>query len=502
MRDGGPEEQLRQALTLIEQGRTPVAERRLTSLCQQHPDDAKAWFLRGALRAEAGDTKRAIEYLSNAVRLAPANTQAHFTLCKLHHSLGNASGATHHAEQVVAQEPEHAHAWLALGSFYADSGQFPQAEKASRIAVELLPSVPEPRVNLANALISQGKHEEALVLCRQIKADQPRGPGILHSLGLAFRTLGARLDAEQCMETVLRLVPDDATAHCVLGQIKAAQGELSRALALYERAKALAPGDAMVHFQIGKALLPASSARHAKWVERLQDNHQFRDASEASDIARELVAGFRYGNSDVERVLVRFFNEFDPAQLYSTEWWADVLKHFGDRRHAADTALRSIFSAVFSFSLPCKQALDQLAMFCGNRIASYGSGSGYWEWLMANHYGIEVSCHDIVGRHRFLPTHIQSHADAKLSVDDAIFLAWVPGDTGVDVAIESLLNQAQPGQKLVVVGEPDVNGQPRTCGSQRFFRYLRRNFENTATLPLPNYAYLVDRVELMVKRAG
>jgi predicted Zn-dependent protease len=489
-----------QALALIKQGAVPAAEALLASMCEQNADDAKAWFMRGTLSCESGDTKRAIEYLSITVRLEPDNTQAHFTLCKLHYSTGNLVAATHHVEKVVVLDPQHAHAWLALGSLYADCGKFEQSEQASRVAMELLPGVAEPRINLANALISQVKHDEAIQLCCQIKAQNPRGPGIWYSLGLAFKTLGKPLDAEQCMTSVAQLAPDHAQAHCVLGEIMAARGQPEQALSLYKRARMLAPSDAMVHFQIGKVLVPTSSPRHARWVERLQENYQYNDAEEAADVARELAAGFDFGNREVEVALVRFFDEFDPSRLYPTAWWTDALKQFGDPRQAFDTALRSIFSAVFSFSLPCRQALAGLAAFCGKRMASYGSGSGYWEWLLANHHGLEVSCHDLTLRHRFLPMQMASHADAYVAGDTTIFLAWLPGDAAIDADIESLLGRLKPGQKLVLVGESDDNGHPRTCATQRFFRYLRHNFEHQATLPLVNYAYLEDRIDLLVKR--
>ena len=93
------------------------------------------------------------------------------------------------------------------------------------------------------------------------------------------------------------------------------------------------------------------------------------------------------------------------------------------------------------------------------------------------------------------------HSNATVAPDDTIFLAWLPGGVAIDHAIESLLNQARAGQKLVLVGESaDDNGHPRACGTHRFFRYLRNNFETQARIPLANYAYFEDRVELLVRK--
>jgi hypothetical protein len=80
-------------------------------------------------------------------------------------------------------------------------------------------------------------------------------------------------------------------------------------------------------------------------------------------------------------------------------------------------------------------------------------------------------------------------------------LAWLPAEVAIDDAIESLLNQTKVGQKLILVGEPaDAHGQPRTCGTQRFFQYLKHNFKTQALITLPNYAYFKDRVELLVRK--
>jgi tetratricopeptide (TPR) repeat protein len=388
-----------------------------------------------------------------------------------------------------------------LGSLYADAGQLQQAERASRVAIDLLPGVAEPRINLANALISQGKQVEATALCNSIKADDPAHPGIWHSLGLAYKALGRIQDAEQCLTAVTRSDPRNSAAFCALGEIKAAQDEVAQALSLYRKARELDPADPRVHFQLGKVLLPNSSARHAELVERLQIDHQYHDISEARNIARELATGFRYDDDGVERAVARFFDEYDPSHLYPVEWWTDALMRFGDRKRASDTALRSIYSTVFSWSLPCRQALDEIAASCGKRLASYGSGSGYWEWLLCTHYGIDVVCHDMALRHRFLPTKEVLHSDATVDPEDTIFLAWLPGEAAIDPAIESLLDRFEPGQELVLVGEPaDDAGHPRTCGTYRFFRYLQDKFETRATVPLANYAYFHDRVDLLVRR--
>jgi len=490
-----------QAFALVKQGRMTDADSLFSQLCEQDEKNGRAWFMRGAIQFERGNANSALAYLNTAIEHDPGISEAHFTLCKIYLSRGNLVQAIAHVKRVVALEPERGEAWLALGSFYADAGQFQQAEKASRTAIALLPSVVEAKINLVNALISQKKEDEALTLCKSIKVDNLINPGIWHSLGLAFKALGLADDAEQCFIKVTKLDPTNAAAFCTLGELKAAQDEIAQALLLYEKAKELAPAYPLVYFEIAKVLLPNSSAKHRQLVKQLEQDYQYSDINEAKNIASDLAIDFLYGDTIVERALIQFFDKYDPSCLYPGEWWMKALQQFGERRQGNDTALRSIYSTVFSWSLPCREALDEIAVFSGKRIASYGSGAGYWEYLLATHYNFDVVCHDMKLRHRFTSMKQLLHSDATVDPEDTIFLAWLPGEATTDTAIESLLDQTRAGQKLILVGEPaDDNGQPRTCGTQRFFQYLRYNYETQGIIPLPNYAYFKDRVELLVKK--
>ena len=492
---------LGQTIALLKQGRLAEAESVLAQICEQYPDNDKAWYLSAVIRLESGDRDSAIEYLCNATRLQPANIEAHFTLCKLYLAQGNLSDAIPRVEKVVELDARHGPGWLALGSIYADAGRFAEAEQASRRALDLLPGIEEPKINLVNALISQGKRDEAIILCQHIREDNPASPAIWHSLGLAFKALALIQDADCCLTRVANAEPENAAALCTLGELKAAQGEVSQAQSLFMKSRALDPADAGVHFQLGKVLLQNSSTKHRHLLEELRNDYQYRDCNEAKNIAIELAADLQTGDAGVESALIRFFDEYDPAQLYPTKWWTDALSQFGDPAQASDTAMRSIFSAVFSWSLPCREALDQIAEFAGGRVASYGSGAAYWEYLLQLHYAIDLHCHDMILRHRFTAMEIARHSDARVEPADTIFLAWLPGDASIDTEIESLLEQLRPGQKLLLLGEPaDENGHPRSCASHRFFRYLQENFETRSIIPLANYAYFHDRVECLVRK--
>ncbi|MFT5112303.1 MAG: tetratricopeptide (TPR) repeat protein [Parasphingorhabdus sp.] len=497
----GTKKLLQQILILLKQGKLIEAEKLLIRACKQEPKNSQIWFLRGTIHFEQGNTNDALKHLQTAIAIDPENVEAHFVLCKLYLSQGNLVRAIDHVENVVELDSQHGTGWLALGSLYSDAGLFQKAEQASRTALALLPNIVEAKINLANALISQAKIDEAMALCKNIKQTNPKHSGLWHSLGIAFKALGLIQDAEYCFNIVITRETHNADAFCTLGEIKVAQDELSQALLLYNKSRNLAPDNPRVHFELGKILLPNSSEKHRQLVQQLEQDHLYRDISEAKNIARTLAIDFQYGDVKVEQAVVRFFDEYDPSCLHLAEWWTNALQQFGDPRRAHDTAMRSIYSTVFSWSIPCKEALDEIVAFTDKRLASYGSGAGYWEHLLAMHYDVEVVCHDKVLRHRFIEMTEMPHSEAKVNPLDSIFLAWLPGEMDANKSIELLLNQTVVGQKLVLVGEPaDEHGYPRTCGTQGFFCYVKENFEVRATIPLANYAYFKDRVELLVRK--
>jgi tetratricopeptide (TPR) repeat protein len=491
-----------QAYAAAEQGRLADAEQLFAQVCEMNGNNSEAWMMRGAIQFERGATDVASDYLNRALKLNPNDIEAHFTLCKLFLSQGRLDEAIASGREAVNLDQDYGEAWLLLSAAHEKTGQYPDAEECSRRAIALLPESSEAKITLVNALRCQDKLDEAILLCQKIRNENPMQPDIWYYLGLAFQSRRLLQDSEQCFTKVIELNPLHAGAHRGLGNTHAAQGNVLQAVLHYKKAKDLNPTFPRLHFDLGKVLLPSSSEEHRQLLQQLQLDYLYRGAGEASDIAKKLVNNFKYDDPSALNNLVHFFSEFDPARVYPMAWWSNALQQYGPRELAHDTVMRSVFSAVFSWSLPCKEALEEIVNFAeGSRMSSHGSGAGYWEYLLNTNYGVDIVCHDMKLRHRFIDTKEQLHSHATIHPSDTVFLAWVPGESESVLGIEPLLNHLQAGQKLVLIGEPpDDMGQPRTCGTRRFFQFLRDNFDHQATILLANYAYLEDCVELLTRK--
>jgi len=490
------------AYALVEQGKLVEAEQLFAQVCEMDGNNGQAWMMRGAIQLELGSTELAANFLDRAIKLDPDDIEAHFTTCKLFLSLNRLAEAAISGRKAVSLDPDYGEAWLLLSGIHGELGQFQDAEQSGRRANALLPGAVEAKTNLVNVLRYLDKLDEAIPLCEEIRNTSPMQPDIWYSLGLAFQARHRLQDSEQCFAKVIELEPLNAKAYCGLGDISTAQGDDLQAILHYKKSKALDPTLPSVHFALGKVLLSNGSGEHRQLLQRLQQDYLYGDASEASNIAKKLANGFQYDDSVALANLVQFFSEFDPSKLYPTKWWSNVLQKYTPHELAHDTVMRSVFSTVFSWSLPCREALDKIANFVeGSRLSSYGAGAGYWEYLLNTHYGVDVISHDAKLHHRFVGMKEQLHSNTSVDPADTIFLAWIPGILESDASMEPLLSQMKTGQKLVLVGEPaDESGRPRTCGTRQLFQLLRNDFEYQTTVSLANYSYLEDCVELLRKK--
>src|SRR5580693_8619177 len=79
-------------------------------------------------------------------------------------------------------------------------------------------------------------------LYRQVLARQPDHPGALHMLGILIcNEHGRAEEAVQLLRRAIAAEPAGAMAYCTLGQILAASGNASEAIAAFDQSLALGP---------------------------------------------------------------------------------------------------------------------------------------------------------------------------------------------------------------------------------------------------------------------
>jgi tetratricopeptide (TPR) repeat protein len=186
----------------------------------------------GILRARQGSAAEAERLLQRAVKQRPHSAEAHSNLAQALRALNRHKDATaHSAEATFLQSSQAAMA----------RGDWLEAERWYRSALERDPRRFDALANLGLVCIRTGRLEEAAPLLRQALELRPQAAEVHNALGSVLRTLGRPEEAVSHFRRALALKADYAEAHANLGN---ALGDLARfeaAAASLRRAVALKP---------------------------------------------------------------------------------------------------------------------------------------------------------------------------------------------------------------------------------------------------------------------
>jgi tetratricopeptide (TPR) repeat protein len=174
-------------------------------------------------------------------------------------------------------------AFLQLGILLQKKGDWGHASDQFRRATMLRPNYVEGHLRLAYALIHEGRRSEALWeygrVARLSSSDLDRGNSQIRArqwLGNALREQGKWSAAASTYREVIRLKPDDVTAHCELGFVFQRQGQVRQGIQEYRAAIQAAKSDlfdsseslVLAHQRLGDALV---SEGRAHWVEGIAE---------------------------------------------------------------------------------------------------------------------------------------------------------------------------------------------------------------------------------------
>ncbi len=190
-----------------------------------------------------------------------------YLLADLLHTQGDTEGFETHLRDTVHLDPTYAPAWLKLADLTFKTGRIEEAAAHYRKRLGLLPGDPYARLGLARALRQQGDSDQAAQAIAELARDHPDFPPAhnLHAETLAAQgdVAGARRHRWLGRESGRFREADDPWLHelkgwchdpkrlAVLGtaEFQLAQGD--RGLSLIERAVRLAPNDAGGHELLG-----------------------------------------------------------------------------------------------------------------------------------------------------------------------------------------------------------------------------------------------------------
>ena len=157
----------------------------------------------------------------------------------------NADEAVKHFQKAIKLYEAYPQAHRLLGEAYAEQQQWPDAESALKRSIELEPKLADSYMDLG-ALRNQTKNypgaEEALKKGLELKPDFPMAE---YELAKTYSATGRWQEAAPLVEATVKELPDLATAHVMLANIRLKQRNGPAALHEYQEYLRLAPDGPM-----------------------------------------------------------------------------------------------------------------------------------------------------------------------------------------------------------------------------------------------------------------
>ncbi|HTO06257.1 MAG TPA: tetratricopeptide repeat protein [Myxococcota bacterium] len=207
-----------------------------------------------------GFLKRAGASFEDLLRLEPGNLQALRALERIKIDSGDWEGAVQIRNQIGSRDPATpkvlAHLWTGHGRGRAARGIEAEARRAFKRAVAQDPDCAEAYVALGDQRFREGSTKKAIGLFRRALGLHPAIGRLLYPrLYESYEKLGDMAGLERLLRERMDVEPEDADAALWLARAIAAQSRADEALAHLQRLLDRAPAQLALHAEIGRVLL-------------------------------------------------------------------------------------------------------------------------------------------------------------------------------------------------------------------------------------------------------
>ncbi len=240
IRPGSPRDYSNLGGVLASQGHLEEAVAQFREGLDLAPNDVDLLNNLGMTLADAGEPDSGIELLQRAVSLDPSFWQAHQNLGLVRERQGRLDAALQHYGEALRLNPADPTIHTSLGTALAKQADLGGAVEAWSAALELDPGSLEPRYNIGIALISLGRHAEAMGHLRKGVRLAPRSSRFLSLLAwqLATSPDNTLRDGSEALQLARLLFDADAgnpERADLLAAALAENGRFEEAVALLEQ---------------------------------------------------------------------------------------------------------------------------------------------------------------------------------------------------------------------------------------------------------------------------
>ena len=239
---------------LARQGSYKKALEHLSEALKLKPDYTQAHNNLGLVLFKQGKLNQAADHFFEALGMHSGNAAAHYNLGLVMEKKGNFKVAANHYLEALRIKPDFAEAHNSLGVVLQTQGHLIEAVDHFSAALKIRPGFAEAHHNMGSALETQGDVKKAVDHYLSALQTRPDDVQTYNNLGVALTRQGMLKEAVQCYQEALRIEPDDAGAHNNLGVVLQRQGKSKDAVKHYVKALKIKPDYAEAHNNLGIAL--------------------------------------------------------------------------------------------------------------------------------------------------------------------------------------------------------------------------------------------------------
>ena len=267
-------------------GQTDDATEHIAQALESDPDNADFWLQSAEIRLVSNDLVDAKAALEKSVSIKTQNPDTWMRLAEVNHRLGDVTAAIRNVQNAQQLDPANKSLAIKEAQLHFDKKDYDTAiEKTARI-LETNPADEDAHVIQAQALTKQGKFGQALLALNQYLDQNPQNTRIqLEALKVKKAYEGTekalpelvklaeenaedpavltvltdwliqtnRLDkAEKTAQTILRIMPEQASVHLMLGRLQRKTGQLDQAIAHLSDAIVHDPNLIEAYIELGK----------------------------------------------------------------------------------------------------------------------------------------------------------------------------------------------------------------------------------------------------------
>ena len=240
-----------QAWVLEYQGKRPQAMQEVTAALNLEPSNLLGMYGKARLLIHAQKFDLAQEVLDKAITLYPRNRPLISILGKLHYNLGNYTEAEKHFRKAIQIDPHVANAYAQLSGTLDRLNRSDEALQVLQQGLQVHPDW-ELYTNLGNALFNRGDYLGAVQAFKKAVSDNKGGPGnylLWANLADAQRWVPGQVESSRdsyrraitLIQVMLRHSPDDPKINSRLALYSAYAGSQDDALKHVTQAVQLAP---------------------------------------------------------------------------------------------------------------------------------------------------------------------------------------------------------------------------------------------------------------------